>query len=152
MFLSLLPLAYLQFGAKFGGAFGRVMFSASAEDAAPAAADLAAALTWLEGQASSSGPFILGPELSLVRGLLPLLMRLYTTCMSVAVLCIAASAGFEPQPIITDCRGRSRVQGAAFFRRCKCCVLCSWGSSCYQCVAGNTSSKVCCSYTSIAGW
>jgi hypothetical protein len=65
--LSLLP-SVLQFGAKFGGAFGRVMFAASAEDAAPAAADLSAALAWLEGQASSSGPFILGPELSLVRG------------------------------------------------------------------------------------
>jgi hypothetical protein len=42
------------------------MFSASAEDAAPAAADLTAALEWLEGQASDSGPFIMGPELTLV--------------------------------------------------------------------------------------
>jgi hypothetical protein len=43
------------------------MFSASAEDAAPAAADLTAALEWLEGQASDSGPFIMGAELTLVR-------------------------------------------------------------------------------------
>ncbi|WIA20134.1 hypothetical protein OEZ85_005984 [Tetradesmus obliquus] len=66
-----------QFGAKFGGAFGRVMFSASAEDAAPAAEDLSAALAWLEGQASSSGPFILGAEFSLVdAALAPFYIRL----------------------------------------------------------------------------
>ncbi|KAF6255414.1 glutathione S-transferase [Scenedesmus sp. NREL 46B-D3] len=66
-----------QFGAKFGSAFGRVIFSASAEDAAPAAKDLSAALTWLEGQASSSGPFIMGAELTLVdAALAPFYVRL----------------------------------------------------------------------------
>lgn len=60
------PPFVMQFAAKFGAAFGKVLFATDAEAAAPAAADLEKALQWLEGEASAEGPYLLGKEFSLV--------------------------------------------------------------------------------------
>lgn len=58
----------LQFGAKFGAAFGKVMFAADAAAASSAADELTKALQWVEGElAKSEGPLFIGKELSLVR-------------------------------------------------------------------------------------
>lgn len=54
----------MQYGAKAGAPFGKLMFAA---DPGSAADDLAAALRWAEGQASSEGPFFLGKDFTLVR-------------------------------------------------------------------------------------
>lgn len=61
--VCLLPLPVLQYAAKAGPPFGRLMF---ASEPGSAADDLAAALRWAEGQVSSEGPFFLGKEFSLV--------------------------------------------------------------------------------------
>jgi hypothetical protein len=67
--LSVLPPccpACLQFGAKVGGAFGKVMFGS---DAAAAAEELNSGLQWLEAElAKSEGPLFMGQDLSLVSG------------------------------------------------------------------------------------
>ena len=58
-----LPAVLLQYGAKAGTAFGKLMFAA---DPGSAADDLAAALKWAEGEASSEGPYFMGKDFTLV--------------------------------------------------------------------------------------
>lgn len=53
----------LQYGAKAGTAFGKLMF---ASEPGSAAADLASALRWAEGEASPEGPYFLGKNFTLV--------------------------------------------------------------------------------------
>lgn len=53
----------MQFGVKFGGAFGKVMFGGDAA----AGEELNVALQWVEEQLSKSeGPLFLGKDLTLV--------------------------------------------------------------------------------------
>ena len=55
-----------QYGAKVGGPFGKVMFGGGESDIA----DLNSALQWVEGELSKAeGPFFLGKDFTLVRGL-----------------------------------------------------------------------------------
>lgn len=67
-----------QFGAKFGAAFGKVMFAADAAASSTAADELTAALQWVEGElAKSEGPLFIGKELSLVdAAVAPFVLRL----------------------------------------------------------------------------
>lgn len=59
----------VQFGAKFGAAFGKVMFAPDAAAAVAATEELNTALQWVEGELGrSEGPLFLGKDLSLVSG------------------------------------------------------------------------------------
>eukprot|EP00879_Flechtneria_rotunda_P002450 GHRR01002647.1.p1 GENE.GHRR01002647.1~~GHRR01002647.1.p1 ORF type:complete len:287 (+),score=98.33 GHRR01002647.1:87-947(+) len=66
-----------QFAAKFGAAFGKLLLAAGPSETEPAAAQLNAALEWLEGQVSSEGPHFLGKDLSLVdAAIIPFFIRM----------------------------------------------------------------------------
>eukprot|EP00878_Enallax_costatus_P016290 GHUV01017087.1.p1 GENE.GHUV01017087.1~~GHUV01017087.1.p1 ORF type:complete len:240 (+),score=82.52 GHUV01017087.1:537-1256(+) len=63
-----------QYGAKAGTAFGKLMF---ASEPGSAAGDLAAALKWAEGEASSEGPYFMGRDFTLVdAAIIPFFIRL----------------------------------------------------------------------------
>jgi glutathione S-transferase len=78
-----------QFGAKFGAAFGRVMFSSGdGPEAAAAKAALDEALAWLDTELDAAGPYALGAQFTLADcAMAPFALRLPL---------LAALSGYKP--------------------------------------------------------